>query len=139
MFTEEDFYGARVEEVIGVINYIVQEDDTRWSSQGDQRTGENNIAGLTLRVRQLFHNKGLTRLSMTGNGWMVAFNVTYRRPQALPAVAVSMSTEIALASHPSVMRKGKAAMLCLHGLTVVGPEEFRKEMALLRMFSSEWA
>lgn len=141
MFTEDDFHGAKVDEVLGVINYITTHEDTRWTPQGDQRTGENNIAGITLRVRQLFHDKGLTRLSISGNGWMVAFNVTRQRPRNLPVEVTSITTQIDLANHPSVMKvhKGSGAMLTLHGLTIISPDQFRKEMALLRMFSSEWA
>lgn len=141
MFTEDDCYGAKVEEIIGIINYVTTREDTRWTAQGDQRTGENNVVGITLRVRQLFHDKGLTRLSVSGNGWMVAFNVTRQRPRNLPADMPSITTQIDLANHPSVMKvhKGQGAMLTLHGLTMISPDQFRKEMALLRMFSSEWA
>lgn len=141
MFTEDDFHGAKVEEVLGLISYVVQHDETRWTAQGDNRTGEAMVAGITLRVRQLFHGKGLTRLSITGNGWMIGFNVTHRRPRNLPENVASITTQIDLANHPSVGQKykGAAAMLCLHGLTILSPEAFRKEMALLRMFNSEWA
>lgn len=141
MFTEDDFHGAKVEEVLGLINYVVQQDDTRWTAHGDQRTGEAMIAGITLRVRQVFHEKGLTRLSLTGNGWMIAFNVTHRRPRNLADHITSITAQIDLANHPSVMSKykGSAAMLCLHGLTILSPDQFRKEMALLRMFNSEWS
>lgn len=141
MFTEDDFHGAKVEEVLGLIAYVVQHEDTRWTAQGEQRTGEAMIAGITLRVRQLFHEKGLTRLSLSGNGWMIGFNVTHRRPRQLGDHVTSITTQIDLANHPSVMQKykGSAAMLCLHGLTILSPDQFRKEMALLRMFNSEWA
>lgn len=141
MFSEDMLYGATPEEVIGIINYVTQHEDTRWTAHGDLRTGEALIAGITLRVRQTFHDKGLTRLTVTGNGWMIGFNVTHRRPRNLPDDQPSLTTQIDLANHPSVMTKykGAAAMLCLHGLTVVSPERFRREMALLRMFNSEWA
>ena len=139
MFSEDMLFGATPEEVIGIINYVSGHEDTSWTAHGDQRTGEALIAGITLRVRQVFHDKGLTRLSITGNGWMIGFTVTHRRPRNLPESQPSMVTKIELANHPSVAKHGRAAMLCLHGLTVVSPENFRKEMALLRMFNSEWA
>lgn len=139
VFSEADFHGATPEEIIGVINYVSGSDETVWVANGDQRMGTACIAGITLRVRQLFHERGLTRLSINGNGWMVAFNVTARRPRNLSNDIVSLTTSINLASHPSVSSKGASAMVSLHGLTVVSPEELRKEMALLRLFNSEWA
>ncbi len=138
LFTEDDFHGAKVEEVIGVINYVSGSEDTVWTAHGDQRTGQASIAGITLRVRQTFHDKGLTRLSVTGNGWMVGFNVTRQRPRNLSADIASLTTQINLAKHPSVEKNGVSAMLTLHGLTILSPDQFRKEMSLLRLFSSEW-
>ena len=133
MFTEDDFYGAKIEEVLGLINYVTRHEDTYWTAHGDHRTGEALIAGIRLRVRHSLTDKGLSRLTITGNGWMIGFNVTIRRPRNLPSEQSWMTARVELHD-----RRG-AAMLCLHGLTILSPEEFRNEMALLRMFSSEWA
>ena len=138
-----DLFGARFEEVVGVMNAVATEanDTNGWRLQGEYAIAEGLISGISIRLRQRFVSGTLTAISITGKGWMVNFNVNRREPNNLPADVPRFSPEIVQSnwfgfSHASpgkLVRK-----FCLHTPSVMSPEEFRTEMTLLRMFSSEW-
>ena len=137
-----ELYGAKLSEVVGLINAT--------SGEGWKKAGpmlwivERLIVGCTLRVRETFHPKGLTKVALVGNGWMVSFDVTKRRPRSLPDAA--WSTQASLVTPVQAYNKAQRPVsesrepisLSIHGGSVLSPEAFQKEMCLLRMFASEW-
>jgi hypothetical protein len=132
-----NLHGAKLSEVIGVINAVTR--DAQWTKHGLLFITEGNIAGVTLRVRQTFHEKGLSILSLTGNGWMLSFQVTRQRPRNMADDVASEMVWLFLAPwnrfiDPAEFNK----RLCVHTLCIISPDKFQKEMTLLRMFDSEW-
>jgi hypothetical protein len=146
-----NLYGAKFQEILGVMNHIASDASFEdWKLVSGQLVCEGLISGVNLRLRHLYHDKGLSRVSLTGKGWMAGFDVTKRRPRSMPDDVISETANVVLA-HPLVIRLvSKEAYinshvtifpdpkLCFHGGGIVSPEAFRTEMTILRMFSSEW-
>lgn len=131
-----DLFGAKFEEVVGVMNAVATDANefNSWRKQGDFRIADGSISGISVRLRQRFINEVMTSMSISGNGWMVNFMVNRRLPLSLPKDEFSATVNI----EHSRIKNSTNRKLCLHSATVVSPEEFRREMTLLRMFSSEW-
>lgn len=136
-----NLYGARFDEVIDVINAITREAAWEKTSKKGLYTVTGNISGVQLRVRQQFHDKGLTAISISGNGWLISFVATKRRPMKLPKDQEAIMADLWLAPHPLPHDpcKRQTGCVCLHTPVVISPEQFQTEMALLRMFDTEWA
>ena len=150
-----NLHGAKFEEIIGIINHAAREAG-EWRLSNGQLVTEVLIYGVNLRLRHVYHDKGLTFVSLTGQGWNVSFNVTKQRPRSMADEVRSEMADIMLAPQEAITllsrEYGKlmaharnrgtfgppAARLCFHGGGIMSPEEFRKEMSLLRLFSSEW-
>jgi len=134
-----DLQGAKLSEVIGVINAICR--DAEWERKGSfLYITQGAIAGVQLRVRQTFHEKGLTNLSISGNGWLLSFQVTRQRPRSMADDVPSEMVWLFLSDRWAT-RVGKDASqrLCVHTVCIISPDAFQKEMTLLRMFETEWA
>lgn len=131
-----ELFGAKFEEVVGVMNAVATDANefNSWRKQGDFRIADGSISGISVRLRQRFINEVMTSMSISGNGWMVNFMVNRRLPLSLPKDEFSATVNI----EHSRIKNSTNRKLCLHSATVVSPEEFRREMTLLRMFSSEW-
>ena len=153
-----NLHGAKFEEIIGIINHIAsQSTEEDWTRNGKYLSGQlvcqGSIFGINLRLRHFYHDKGLGSVSLTGKGWMIHFNVTKQRPRTMPQEVQSEMVDIVLAPFKAIdslnhtaacrtasytRRSDAKIKMCLHGGSIVSPEEFRKEMTILRMFSSEW-
>ena len=131
-----ELFGAKFEEVSGVMNAVAKDANefNSWRKQNDFWIADGSISGISIRLRQRFIDSVMTSMSISGNGWMVNFMVNRRVPLKLPEDAFSATVNVEHAR----MKNSTNRKLCLHSATVVSPEEFRKEMSLLRMFSSEW-
>lgn len=137
--SEDLFHGARFDEVIGLINVVSSHEDANWRMVNGQYLAEGNIMGVALRVRQLFHDKGLTQIMLSGNGWTIRFNVTKQRPRNLPDIIPSwQKVEVVMPANHRDPKGESRKFLCLHTPYVISGDHFQKEMALLRMFSTEW-
>lgn len=135
---DDKLFGARIDEVITLINHVVQNGE-RLAQPNMLDVYESEVAGgIVLRVRQQFHEKGLTRVSLSGKGWMLSLTVTKKRPRNLEDSVPSVLHDM------FVFNRDTGRGLTLKSLTFfnpsfLSPDEFRKEMTLLRMFNSEWA
>lgn len=143
-------YGARMEELIGLMSHIATY-ATDWQSR--YREGfvccTGSICGISLALRHVYLSSGLYRVTLLGNGWQADFTVTRSRPKHMPRGQHSEMHEI-VSAPPNVIgqlnqggatwaRKNEHTTLCFHGHGVSGlASVFQQEMALLRMFSSEW-
>jgi hypothetical protein len=162
-----NFYGAKFEEIVGVMNHIAREalDPASWQIVRGQLVTQGLVAGVNLRLRHVYNDNGLCHLSLTGNRWNVSFKVNRLRPRSMPDDEISQYADIVFAppeiiqlisktyakrlvvsriSRSVVSRASRSVMEppvnheCLHSFHIMSPEEFRTEMTILRMFASEW-
>lgn len=154
-----NLHGAKFEEIIGVINHVGREaaDPSAWRLSSGILLTEGLIYGVNLRMRHMYTDHGLKHVSLTGKGWNLSFAVTFQRPRSMPDEQRSEFADIVLAPQEAIrlMTKTYAKVLvnsrasrsvmepivnrhCFHGGGIISPEEFRTEMTILRMFSSEW-
>lgn len=154
MVLDDSLYGAKFEEIVGLMEYVARDesDDAKpWAKFKGQYLKESLIAGITLRVRHVYHEKGLSQITLSGRGWMISFKVTRHRPRSFTDDVPSMPHHLTLVPGVDAPRPGGSQWsagggfhpvtkrLTLHTPAVLSPDEFQKEMALLRMFSSEWS
>ncbi len=131
-----NLYGAHFHELVGIINAIASGGE--WAPMGGNRwMVEGNIAGVVLRVRHTYHDKGLANVTITGNGWMASFQVTRQRPRSMKEDVRSEMATMILAPYERNAPFDKK--LCLHTASMISPDAFQTEMTILRMFETEWS
>jgi hypothetical protein len=141
--SEPDLKGARFEEVMGLMNLISTEGVWRPYNPGYMGLyiADHEVFGSPVSVRQQFHPKGLTVLSLGGQGWLLKFSVTKRRPTSFQPGQWSELAKIT-ARDPDrkklITPELTTTTLCVHTPAFIDPEKFRTQMTILRMFSSEW-
>jgi len=136
MTVDDSLYGARASEITALINKVVGEGE-RQQRPKRLEVFEGEVAGgIRLRVQHQSHEKGLTRTSLCGNGWMISFTVTKQRPRNLEEHIPSVAAPINI--YDEEKKRVERKNLCLFNPSVLSPEAFRKEMTLLRMFDDQW-
>ena len=137
--------GARVKEIIGIINSVAVENEFV-PTQNGYRMASGLISGISLRVRQRFTDFSksgkITDVSVNGRNWMISFRVNKRKPRALLdeySEMLDLYTPSWDINYQGVYKSPlTASKMCIHTPCIIGEDEFRKEMSLLRLFSSEW-
>jgi hypothetical protein len=135
-----NLHGAKLSEIVGLMNRIAQNDWTRLSPPKAAKAiwqASENVAGMNLRVVHTYHAKGLENMTLRGNGWIVSLMVTKQRPRSFEDDVPSESVNLWLARNATVPNM-ITARLCVHTPFIISPDQFQKEMTILRMFSSEW-
>jgi hypothetical protein len=128
--------GAKIEEIVGIINYISKNGE--WKKVNEYWLMTGSIAGINLTVRQKYYDTRLISISILGSGWLVSFAVNKRRPHTFPADKISVDCFLVL---PLVSFTDETYLekFCLHSECVLSPELFKTQMSLLRLFNSEWS
>lgn len=113
-----DFCGARLDEILGLIRKIAR--DGERADHG--RRIALAVGGIELNIRAI---KG--RITLIGNGWAVSF---VGSPRSIPKNGVPPSGSKILIGDQ---------LFHLHDpSSVIGEAAFKHQMALVRLFGSEW-
>ena len=135
-----DFYGVEYRDLVSIIQLITNraEKISDWTIIRDFAIFSDNIGGIVLKVR--FDLIRENTISLSGNGWLISFSVATRWNSSIPTDAITFNI-----SYPRKSRNSKDKKLEIHKTkryifspTILSSENFRNDMAILMLFSSEW-
>jgi len=135
-----ELYGISYYNLVSIIQLITNraKNISDWKVVGNMAVFNDNIGGVPLKVRHDIIRENA--ISLSGNGWLLSFSVSTRQNSSTPED--SRAFEI---SYPRKSRNFKDKRLEIYKTrryvfspTVLSPENFRNDMAILMLFSSEW-
>ena len=135
-----NIFGAKADELVGVANYVAREmnaSETWVTKDHVSWYGEGNIAGIRIKLSYHWPNAHPSMFSLLGNGWMVSFQMKRRVPNLAPNTETAY-VELVLPHPHSRRQREPVEEYYIFSPTVLSPDQFLRDMTLLRLFSSEW-
>lgn len=129
-----NLFGGKVSEIVGLMNAVARDPNTDWSLMNGQYVKHTTIAGISLRMRKIidFNTMLPKMISITGKGWMVSFHVNKQRPRSLKDDQWSEKATLIIGGTETEKE------LVIHTGSIISPDAFRNEMAVLRTFEAMW-
>lgn len=128
-----NLYGGKISEIIAMMNAVTRDPNTEWHSVNGQLVKQTTVAGITLRMRKIMDIGAMfpRQVSITGKGWMISMMVNKRRPTKLKPDDFGEMVDLAIS-------RDTMAKAYIHTVSVISPDAFRNEMAVLRTFEAMW-